>query len=255
MIGPWTGISGFHCTAQDEESACPHSQAELGVIQRGVEGYTVVPSQRTRKAPPPCCLLAFWSWNSSYSQSPKPGPSRYNAKRNSMVPPTVPPPPYGPVDPFFPRRRKFTKVSFKRNFKQRTVGQDMRKISLKQIYTDTKVNLAFLIILLCQFLLMCSFYLLVACFVWWNFSGLQFQLTEEKKAFRLDQSKSWISCQPNTANLPLPSAGSTGGAESSPEATVVVKPSTGLRTPEPESCSATQGKSCPLWGLFFLSVK
>ena len=83
-----------------------------------------------------------------------------------MVPPTVPPPPYGPVDPFFPRRRKFTKVSFKRNFKQRTVGQDMRKISLKQIYTDTKVNLAFLIILLCQFLLMCSFYLLVACFVW-----------------------------------------------------------------------------------------
>ena len=84
-----------------------------------------------------------------------------------MVPPTVPPPPYGPVvDPFFPRRRKFTKVNFKRNFKQRTVGQDMRKISLKQIYTDTKVNLAFLIILLCQFLLMCSFYLLITCFVW-----------------------------------------------------------------------------------------
>ena len=42
----------------------------------------------------------------------------------------------------------------------------MRKISLKQIYTDTKVNLAFLIILLCQFLLMSSFYLLITCFVW-----------------------------------------------------------------------------------------
>ena len=65
--------------------------------------------------------------------------------------------------PFFPRRRKFTKV--RRNFKHRMVGPDIRKISLKQIYTDTKVDLAFLIILLCQFLLRSSFYLLITCFV------------------------------------------------------------------------------------------
>lgn len=65
--------------------------------------------------------------------------------------------------PFFPRRRKFTKV--RRNFKHRMVGLDMRKISLKQIYTDTKVDLAFLIILLCQFLLRSSFYLLITRFV------------------------------------------------------------------------------------------
>lgn len=54
----------------------------------------------------------------------------------------------------------------------------MRKISLKQIYMTIKVNLAFLIILLCQFLLL-EFFLFthtmfcLVTFFWTTVSSLQ----------------------------------------------------------------------------------